>query len=221
MEIESLIAESRKRGLADGDIEEKLVGAGWDRQTVVARLNRKESDLPVPPPPSTTPLQVENVQTSVIGGEVPTRMGILTFFFAASAASLGWVAFSFLHEARMYVLDQGFDSLKFREGLAMDISLLLFGGLVFWYCRRRIDGILRDTPAAANDIFFRRNIRYSLRFSLILALLFGFIVVMSGLQSILADMEFDSAGFIDTLSMGLVFASLTALFWGYSKKSST
>jgi hypothetical protein len=108
------------------------------------------------------------------------------------------------------------------EVIVWYVSICIPVSIVAVFCYRILNKKLIENPVLADDIYYRKNIRSALKFSLAIVIISLIIVIYQTLITFTNN----SAGIFDKYSVlgwstKLVLFSLTSvIFWNFSKKSS-
>lgn len=169
---------------------------------------------------ASTPLQVENVQYNVSVGKTKSKIGVATFFMALCAWVMGFLGIALLLAIREALIPGEGDSMEIKETIVFVISGLIPFVAVFAYAFVRIGAIIRDNPAAIDDIFFKRLIRWNLGVAGIIAMLTVFFAIYNTLSLlVLKDPEMMASTVADSFIFMLAFVALALLFLRYELKT--
>ncbi len=201
----------------DTSITEALAEAGWDRSIIARSLT--DGDVPRPPEPyREKPRQVETVIVGMQGGAIQTRAGIVTFFLSGSMFALAFVIWGAIMDVYDIITGTA-SSLVLKQSIVLLLSILIPASIIAGFSYRKLRNMLEKDPAVADDIAYKRNIRYSLRISLVYSIFIAFIILMSVFQMLILS-EPLTKGFFDICASLIVSGGLSWIFWQYSKKSS-
>lgn len=169
---------------------------------------------------ATAPLQVENVQYNVSVGKTKSKIGVATFFMVLCAWVMGFLGMALLLAIREMIVPGEGDAMEIKETIVFVISGLIPFVAVFAYAIVRIGAIIRDNPAAIDDIFFKRLIRWNLGLTGIIAMLTVFFAIFNSLSLlVLKDPEMTASTVADSFIFMLTFVALALLFLRYELKT--
>ncbi len=164
-----------------------------------------------------TPVQVENVQYNVQVGKMQSKVGLISHFFTLGAWAIAIVGAMVLTALRAQVFSHAGGV---GEIIVFGISVLVPVVPIFWYARTRLNKVLQDNPAAIDDIFFKKSIR----FHLVAATAVGVFWIVRFVYSLLSGVflssgSLDAGTVIDTLIFAALFTGLAFLFLQYQLKT--
>lgn len=237
IKLDEFIKQRRSTGASDGLILDELVNAGWDKNFVFNRLSgKKESMPPIAPsiPVSPSALSQNDLQVvSTKGSSTQTRMGLLSFFFSGSTLALGYIISAILFIVivkvfNLYTENSNYYNYKyaylgdasFKNILIVYIALCVPMTIIFIYCYKKLNRVISENPSLADDVYFRKNIRSTLKFALLGVLIYLFLVSYVFLNLIAGDRPFEKLGFLNSLLNLLATGGISLILWKFSKKSS-
>lgn len=169
---------------------------------------------------ASAPLQVENVQYNVAVGKTKSKIGLATFFMALCAWVSALLIMVLLFAIRETLIPGESDLMEVQETIVFVVSGLIPFAAIFVYTLMRIGAILRDNPAAIDDIFFKRLIRWNLGLTGMIAMLTVFFAIFNALSLVvLKSPEMTASIVADSFIFVLTFVSLALLFLAYELKT--
>lgn len=218
--IEEYIQKQRNAGVSDHAIFSKLVQHGWDQQEVQRLLN---DDVPPPPAPlphhnytqtgnTGVPMQVENVQYNMNIKPVESKIGLYMRLMMLGL----WVSViavcSFFAQLASKVADP--DMTDMGATIVGVVSFLVVSVPVFWIANLKRKAAMEKDPRLVEDLFFKKRVRKSLRFAVVLTAIATFVAVFTLLSGLfLQNEETDMSAFFAALSFALGFGGILAFVW--------
>ncbi|MBI3231505.1 MAG: hypothetical protein HYZ51_00250 [Candidatus Doudnabacteria bacterium] len=229
-DIDAFIAQKRAEKQSDEIILEELVSIGWEKTSVLRKL-AGGGTAPSPDPSGQatssvgtnqtggtgTPVQLENVQYNVQVGKVRSKIGFAAFLMAILVWLAAGVLLFLLLTLRAKILPSVGDELTDLAGqIVLSIAFLVPLVPALWYTRRRLHKILAENPASADDLFFKRTIRFHLVIGVLVALLWIAIAVYNILAKVFLDnADITSGATEDSVIFALIFGSVAMFLLHY------
>ncbi len=230
-ELQKFVEKKRKEKQPDELILEELVAAGWDRGDALRAL--AGDDVPRPEPrtspdktaPTTqtgapgTPLQVENVQYNVNVGKVRSKIGLAATISSLFGWILAFVLMGTLLTLRAMAFPDSGDSVKDpKENLVVAIAVLIPLLPIWLYAVKRMNLSLLENPVNADDVYFKKSIRFHFFVSLIATFLWAFVLIYNVLARVLLNKtEITNTILMNTAIFFIPLALLTYFFFSYQK----
>lgn len=232
-DIDSFILQKRGDKQSDEMILQELLSLGWDKTLVLQKLagsqvpaaNFSAASAPQAVPGLTssqtggagTPVQLENVQYNVQVGKVRSKVGFAAFLMSLFAWGVVVVVLMLMLAVRANLIPSAQDVPGDLAGIVvLSIAFLVPLAPIFWYIRKRMHKIIAQNPAATDDLFFKRTIRFHLVISILMAICW--IVIM--LYNILAKIFLHNQGItlgiiVNSIIFAIVFSGAALFFLQY------
>lgn len=225
--IEEYIAHKRHAGVPDQQIYTQLVQHGWDPNEVTRLLT---DDVPTPPAPAPyhqyaqtgntgQPIQVENVQYNMTMKPVESKIGLymrltmLGLWVSVTAACV------FLAQLISKTANSGTDM---GMTAVVVISFLAVSLPIFWFANQKRLAAMQKDPRLVDDLFYKKRVRKSLRFAIILTAIAGFISVFTLLSMLFLKNDNSSTkvqDFFAALVYTAGFGGILAFTWKLHAKT--
>jgi hypothetical protein len=170
-----------------------------------------------------TPIQVENIQYNVNVKKVTSKIGLSVFLSAILLWFIAFIAVTLFTVLRAKLFPDCTSGVceevtDFGEMIVFSISGLIPLVPIFIFLIYRTKKILVDNPAASDDIFFKRTVRFHLVISLLAALGWAFVAVYNLLGKIfLQYQDITGAMIMDSFIFAAIFIAMTWFFWMYER----
>lgn len=224
-DIDLFISQKRKEKQSDEMILQELLAVGWDRNLILQKLGG--TDIPKPaagniPTSQTggpgTPIQVENVQYEVKVGRVRSKVGFAAFVMAILVWLIAGIIMGLLLVLRERLIPLAGDNPIDASGIVLFISFLIPLVPLLWYTLIQLKKIIAANPAATDDIFFKKTIRFHLFVSGLIAVAWIGIEVFNILSKLFLPKEnITMTAVLDGFIFALVFGALPFIFLHYQK----
>lgn len=230
-ELDAFIAQKRTEGQSDEMILQELVTAGWEKAMVLAALaggNIPQPAVITPVAPVTSqtsgagqPVQVENIQYNVKVDKVRSKTGLASMVSGLMAWMIAIVGMFILLIVRQAILpDAGEASSDLLEMIVFGVAVLVPVLPIGIFATKRLNRALAENPAAIDDIFFKRSIRWNLILSLFVAGLWAIVFVYNLLAIIVLGDENVTRGMtLDSFLFFAPFMGLVYFFWTYQRQT--
>lgn len=226
-DIDNYIKQSRTSGASDGQILDELIRAGWDRNVILGRLSSDKATIPG------TPIQsqvlrsnagLDNIQVvNAQGDSTQSRIGIVSYFFTGSILVLGYTIVTIINS----VLSMIFQSEQYsvwgekwsKYSLVIALSAFVPALIAFILSNKKINRTFVENPGATEDIYYKKNIRSSLKLALLITayMIFRFGFAIFG--SIFLETKVEVLDYVDIVVSLIVASFISYIFWGYSRKT--
>lgn len=168
-----------------------------------------------------TPVQIENTQYNVPVKGVRSKIGLamsITTFLLWIAGLMTFLALSSLTSELFQTAEQS--GVNVAETLILAISGLVVITPLFIFTKKRVDTIIKENPAAIEDIFFKRTIRFNLYFFLVVGVITTILALYTFLSLTLldtVDVTYEDA--LNNLYIAGIAAGHAYFHWTYQRQT--
>jgi hypothetical protein len=229
-DVDGYIKQSRNAGASDGQILDELIRAGWDRNIVLGRLS---SDKATIPNIANEPAQVfrnssglDNVQVvNTKGDSTQSRIGIVSYFFTGSILVLGYTIVAIINNGLSTLFpSEQYPNLMWgavwsKYSLVIALSAFVPALIAFILSEKKIKKTFSENPGATEDVYYKKNIRSSLKLALLVTAYMVFRLGFAVFGSIFLDTKVEVLDYVDIIISLITISFISYIFWGYSRKT--
>lgn len=168
----------------------------------------------------TVPAELENTQDDVNVDTAHSKIGFLAFLMSFLVWIFSAVVLFFFLIIRSTLFPSaqtGPTPMSLADAVVLLVSALVPVVPLLWYLIRRVQKILVDSPASAEDLFFKYTIRVHLALAMTLAVLWIFILIYNILSKTILNHDNISVGIILDSVIFVFIPSFMAYFFYYIK----
>lgn len=168
-----------------------------------------------------TPVQIENTQYNVPVKGVRSKIGLAMSITTFLLWIVGFVMFSLLS-----ALTSEFFQTTEQEGIVLvqellfSLSALIVIAPLLVFTKKRVDTIIHENPAAIEDIFFKRTVRFNLFFFLVVGVCAAIFTLYDLLSLVILQTQ--ETTYQEALT-GLYIAAIAAghayFHWSYQRQT--